>query len=257
MLNKEKYYSLEADNEYFSVSQYKAFKRCEARELARLKGEIPQISSEAFLVGQYVHAWSEGTLDKFKEEHPEIISSRGQTKGQLKSSFLVADKMINALANDEMCMKVLEGEKEKLFTGELFGVKWKILVDVCNMEKGYFSDLKTTQGIYKKYANGTFIEQFGYIEQMAVYREIIKQNTGKVLQPYIVAVTKEEIPDKAIIFIESHYMDEKLEEIEMYMDRFKTVKAGLEEPIRCEMCDYCKSTKKVKKILRLEDLING
>lgn len=254
MLKKENYYSTNADNQYFSVSQYKSFKKCEAETIARLKGEIQKTTNDAFLVGQYVHSWSEGTLDKFKEEHPEIISSRGATKGQLKSTFLVADSMINALANDDMCMQVLDGEKEVMFTGELFGAKWKILVDVLNLEKGYFADLKTTQGIYKKYANGTFIEQYGYIEQMAIYREIIRQNTGKLLQPYIVAVTKEDVPDKAIIFIESSYMEEKIIEIEMHMDHIKAVKAGLEEPVRCEQCDYCKSTKRVNKVLRLEDL---
>lgn len=257
MLTKENYYSLEADNEYFSVSQYKSFKFCEAREVAKLKGEVEKTSNDAFLVGQYVHSWSEGTLEKFKEEHPEIISSKGATKGQLKSTFLIANSMINTLSNDEMCMNVLNGDKEVMFTGDLFGVKWKILVDVLNLDKGYFVDLKTTQGIFKNYRNGTFIEEYGYIEQMTVYREIIRQNTGKLLQPYIVAVTKEDIPDKAIILIESHYMDEKMEEIEIYMNRIKAVKSGLEKPIRCDKCDYCKSTKKVNKILRLEDLRIG
>lgn len=254
VLEKANYYSLKADNEYFSVSQYKNFVKCSAREMARLRGELPKITNEAFLVGQYVHSWSEGTLDKFKEEHPEIISSRGVSKGKLKSSFVVAENMIKALSNDPLCMEVIEGEKEVMFTGELFGVKWKILVDVLNLEKGYFADLKTTQGIYKKYSNGCFIDQYGYIEQMAIYREIIRQNTGKLLQPYIVAVTKEDVPDKAVILIEGFYLDEKLEEIGYLMDDFRKIKNGDLEPIRCEECDYCKSTKKVSRILRLEDL---
>lgn len=36
-LNDENYYSQEADMQYMSVSQYKAFRKCEAAALAKLK----------------------------------------------------------------------------------------------------------------------------------------------------------------------------------------------------------------------------
>ena len=56
------------DDEYMSVSAFKKFRRCE------LDGTIPfGASSDAMLIGSYVDAFIEGTLDKFKEEHPEIL----------------------------------------------------------------------------------------------------------------------------------------------------------------------------------------
>lgn len=254
MINKENYYTPEADLNTFSVSQYKLFKQCEAKALAKVKGEYRQADNDAFLLGKYVHSWSEGTLEEFKNENPALFSTRGATKGQLKSSFMVANKMIETLEKDSVCMKFLEGEKEVLIQGELFGVKWRGMVDILNINKGFFADLKTTQGIYKKYSGFNFIENYGYIEQMAVYRELIKQQFGKDLIPYIVAVTKEDIPDKAVIRIDKGYTDSKLQEMEFYVERFQAIKEGKVEPVGCGSCDYCKSINKVSRILSLSDL---
>ena len=77
-----------------------------------------------------------------------MYSSQGKTKGQLKSTFKVAETMVKVLEEDKACMKFLDGEKEVIIEGELFGVHWRGMVDVLNLEKGFFSDLKTTQGIH-------------------------------------------------------------------------------------------------------------
>lgn len=254
IISKENYYTPEADLNTFSVSQYKLFKQCEAKALAKVKGEYRQADNDAFLLGKYVHSWSEGTLEEFKNENPALFSTRGATKGQLKSSFMVANKMIETLEKDSVCMKFLEGEKEVLIQGELFGVKWRGMVDILNINKGFFADLKTTQGIYKKYSGFNFIENYGYIEQMAVYRELIKQQFGKDLIPYIVAVTKEDIPDKAVIRIDKGYTDSKLQEMEFYVERFQAIKDGKVDPVGCGSCDYCKSVNKISRILSLSDL---
>ena len=253
-ISKENYYTPEADLEAFSVSQYKLFKSCEAKALAKVKGEYRQADNDAFLLGKYVHSWSEGTLEEFKNENPALFSTRGATKGQLKSSFMVANKMIETLEKDSVCMKFLEGEKEVLIQGELFGVKWRGMVDILNINKGFFADLKTTQGIYKKYSGLNFIEQYGYIEQMAVYRELIKQQFGADLVPYIIAVTKEDIPDKAVIRIDKGYTDNKLQEMAFYTERFQAIKDGKVDPVGCGSCDYCKSVNKISRILSLSDL---
>jgi hypothetical protein len=253
-ISKENYYTPEADSSTFSVSQYKLFKQCEAKALAKVKNQYRQADNEAFLLGKYIHAWSEGTLEQFKTDNPGLFISRGATKGQLKSTYQVADKMIKTLSEDKVCNNFLQGEKEVIIQGELFGVKWRGMVDILNINKGFFGDLKTTQGIYKKYSGLNFIEQYGYIEQMAVYRELIKQQFGVDLVPYIIAVTKEDIPDKAVIRIDKGYTDNKLQEMELYIERFQAIKEGKVKPVGCGVCDYCKSIKKVSKILSLRDL---
>lgn len=253
-INKNNYYTTEADKETMSVSQYKLFKQCEVKAMAKLNGIYVQPDSDAFLVGKYVHSWSEGTLEQFKEENPALYSSRGVTKGELKATYQVADIMVNSLKNDDICMKFLVGEKEVIIEGELFGIHWRGMVDVLNLEKGFFSDLKTTQGIHKKYEGLTFIEKYGYIEQMAVYRELIKQQFGKDLIPYIVAVEKNDNPLKAIVRVDENYTSPKLEEIEFTLERIKKVKNGEEKPIGCGQCDYCRSINKVTQILTIDEL---
>src|SRR3712207_5772965 len=130
-----------------SVSLFKSFLEeyggCEAKAIATLKGEWQEPPNPAFLIGQYVHSWSEGKLEEFKKEHPEIISTRGATKGQLKKDFQIADKMVQALAKDKLIEKVRQGEKEVILTTELFGVPWKCQIDIDNPQA--IVDLKTTR----------------------------------------------------------------------------------------------------------------
>ena len=51
-------------------TQVKNFMRCEAAELARLKGEYRPAATTAMLVGSYVDAHFEGSLDVFQAQHP-------------------------------------------------------------------------------------------------------------------------------------------------------------------------------------------
>lgn len=261
-LTKSNYFSNEADKEYFSVSQFKAFRECEAKTMAKLKGEWADEDKTAFLLGSYVHSWNEGKLEEFKLEHPEMFSSRGPTKGELKSEFLIGNKMIETLKNDKLVSRLREGEKEVVMSHELYGVPFKIMMDIYNPSKGYFADLKTTQAINKKYWNEyegikqSFIEYYDYLLQMAVYAEIERLSTGrdKYLQPFIIAVSKENMPDKAVIKMDGDFIKDKLLEVEIRLPRFKAVKDGVEEPIRCEKCDYCKATKQLKEIISWREL---
>lgn len=260
-LTSKNYFSREADERYMSVSQYKNFKQCEAMAIAKLTGQY-EIKSDAFLVGNYVHAWNEGTLAQFKEEHPEIISSRGATKGQLKAPFQIADKMIATLQNDTFINRFLQGQKEIIMTGELFGMEWKIMIDVYNPQEGRFCDLKTVKGIHDTYwlegERVSFIEKYGYITQMAVYQAIEEQNRlGVPLEPYIIAVSKDEVPDKAVIHFDADSLEAELNDVQSRMERIKKVKEGQEMPRACGKCDYCRKTKKLDRAIHYSELIGG
>ncbi|NRU35913.1 hypothetical protein BJV39_000008 [Clostridium beijerinckii] len=81
VITKENYYSIEADLSTMSVSQYKLFKQCELMAMAKLKGEYKQSESDAFLLGKYIHSWSEGTLDDFKKKIQAYIQLKAKLKG--------------------------------------------------------------------------------------------------------------------------------------------------------------------------------
>ena len=61
ILNNENYYSPEANQEYMSVSQYKAFMNCEAAAMASISGKYERPTTRALLVGSFVDRYFEGT----------------------------------------------------------------------------------------------------------------------------------------------------------------------------------------------------
>lgn len=263
VVNKENYYSPEANREYMSVSQYKDFLTCPAMAMAKIKGEYIEPANDNLLVGSYVHAWNEGALEQFKSEHPEMFSSKGPTKGELKAPFKFADQMIATLEADPFCMFVLQGQKEVIMTATMFGTPWKIRMDTHNSERQRIVDLKTTKNIRElvwdseAWAKVSFIEAYKYVLQMAVYCEIERIATKQKLwaEPLIVAVSKEDPPDKEIIsLLDEPRFEEELYKVEMDMPRILEVKFGGEKPERCGRCAYCRSQKKIETVIHYTQL---
>ena len=262
-LNKANYYTNDADWHYQSATQFKGFMACEAAELAQIKGEWePQRDPTALLVGNYLHSYFESTAahQDFLDEHPEIIATTGKNRGQPKAPYQQADKMIDTLQNDETFNRLYQGEKEAIVTGTIGGVEWMGKLDCLADNHKYFVDLKTTQDIFKKYwvadnsAYGSFIEAYRYPLQMAVYQELIRQQYGAEAAPLIVAVSKQDPPDKAIVSIPQELLDYWLHRIEDEQPRIEAVKNGEIEPKRCGHCEYCRATKKLTGITELYDL---
>ncbi|RPJ97405.1 hypothetical protein CW357_00925 [Rummeliibacillus sp. TYF005] len=244
-----------------SVSQFKNFVQCEARSLAELKGEFVRPYSNALTVGSYLHSAfeSDDAFNNFcKKEHDVIFKKRSNGK---YSDFEQADAMIQTLKDDKFSMFALEGEKEVIYTGKLFGAKWKIKVDSINHDRKTFSDIKTTQSLSKRYWSDkynkyvSFVEAYDYVLQMAIYREIIFQNTGEYYSPYIVAVTKENPPDKAVLHFDESRFDFEKEYAEIYTPGILEIKQGKKKPMRCEKCEYCRATKKLTNTFEIEFLL--
>lgn len=262
-LTDDNYYTSEANTQYMSVHQYLDFvghmgiKGCEARAMARLHNEFDEPATDAMLVGSYVDAHFEGTLDKFKKHHPEIFTQ----KGELKSQFKRAQKMVERCEKDDFFMLFMQGEKQKIFTGYLFGCEWKCKLDSYIPGK-CIVDLKTSANLHQSwkvadYGYVSFVDYWGYILQLAVYQRIVEINTGEHLPCYIAAVTKEDSPEIAVIGIDQQSLDHALNEIEMNMPSVLAVKNGDTKPIMCGRCDYCKSKQKLTKVIHYNDLIFG
>lgn len=263
ILTKENYHSKEAGWAYMSNSQYKGFLKCEARELATLKGEYEEEQKDCLVEGSYLHAWSEGieALEKFRIDHPEMFSSTGKTKGELKANFKHIEKMISVLQDDEFVMFCLEGEKEKILTANLFGVPWKICIDVFRNDTNV--EIKTVKSIReltwsdKHRAKVTFIDAMDYMVQAAIYAEVRRVALGeeKLPQSIMVAVSKESSPDKELINLSDHVrFSFELQNIEMNLPHILQVKNGEIAPKRCERCDYCRQTKEITRIIPYTEL---
>ncbi|MCR6096906.1 PD-(D/E)XK nuclease-like domain-containing protein [Salipaludibacillus agaradhaerens] len=243
-----------------SVSQFKSFIACEARTMYELKGQYKAPDSQALIVGSYVHSAFESP-EAFAEVEEKYSDTIYKKRGGKYADFEQADRMIETIKNDRLAMIALDGEPEQMYTGNLYGIDWKIKVDSINHGKRRFSDLKTTQDLHKRYWSDkygkftSFVEAWDYVFQMAIYREIIKQNTGEYYTPYIVAVTKENPPNKSVLEFDPSRFDFELEYAEFKIERIKSVKSEGEKPERCEKCDFCRRTKQLSNVIEIGDLI--
>ncbi|MDE5854508.1 MAG: PD-(D/E)XK nuclease-like domain-containing protein [Ruminococcus sp.] len=252
MINNANYYSLENAKNFMSASQFKAFLECEAKTVAEINGDFTRDSSTAMLIGSYVDAWFEGTLDSFKEIHPEIFLK----SGGLKADFVQADTIIRRVSSDEQFMKYMSGEKQKIFTGTIENVPFKGKLDSYHAGK-CIVDLKVMRDFEPIWKNGRklpFIEAWGYDIQGAIYQELVYQETGEKLPFIICAVTKEKVPDLTIISIPQERLDYCLELVKANAPHFQDLKYAEIQPERCEKCDYCKLTKKLAGIIDYRDL---
>ena len=253
----EDYYSVASARQYWSISQYKRFRECEARALAELEGEWEdQRDNTALLVGNMVHSYFESpeAHKKFMDENADaMISKAGKTKGQLKADFLVGRRMIERLEADKQFMEYYVGQKEVAVTGEIEGVEFKGKIDCLNVEKGYFVDIKTTKSDIDSMVwvqdetsgrniQVRWFEAWGYVLQMAAYKKMLKEQYGKEFTPVIYAVTKESTPDtRAIVFQSQEKLDYELSELSMLIKHLDDVKKGKEEAKPCGHCEYCKT----------------
>lgn len=243
-LTNDNYYSLEASSAYWSVSQFKAFDKCEAAGLAECHGLYERPETDALLIGSYVDAYFAGEFKRFQEERGSQMFKRN---GEILAKFEHANEMINALECQPTCMEFLEGEKQTIMSASLFGVEWKIKMDVYNERR--IVDLKTVKDFDNifdpDYGWRDWISFWKYDLQGAIYTRVEQKVTGreKPLPFFLVVVTKEKVPDVKLIQIPDETLQIALQMVEAKIGRYELIKRGAVEPIRCERCDYCKTTK--------------
>ena len=243
LLTKENY----KDNHYYlSYSRFSKFLDCEAAAFADYKTE-PTV---AFLVGSYVDAYFSNEMPEFQAAHPEMYNSR---TGELKKDFIKADEIIARIEQDPLLVHYMSGEKQTIMAGEIEGVPFKIKMD-SYLENEAIVDLKIMKDFnkvwstaYKAYIN--FVEAYDYDIELAIFQEIVRQNTGgKTLPCYLVCATKENPPDIGLFEIPQETLDKALQTVKNNLPRYLQVSQGKVAPHRCEKCAYCRSSKKAQLI---------
>lgn len=233
-LTEQNYYGKEANECFFSVSQYKDFVKCEAMAMAKIRGEYERPVTRALLVGSFVDSYFEGTLQEFMQEHPEVFTR----KEELKREFRKANEIIGRIKADPLFMRFMSGEKQRIMAFELFGVPWKIKMD-SYLEGICITDLKVV-------ANYRTLPLWRYDLQGAVYQIGVEAVTGERLPFYLAAATKERVVNLDIFQIPQATLNLALNEIRANIGRYAEVKAGLVPPKACGHCDYCKSVKQAE-----------
>ena len=140
-------------------------------------------------------------------------------------------------------------------TGVIAGIEVKIKIDSLLNDR--IVDLKLMRDFEDIYVEEQgrlpWYEAWGYDIQGAVYREIVRQNTGRKLPFTLVAATKEDEPDMDALELPQTLLDYELERFISDAPTFDAIKHGVFAPERCEKCAYCRATKRITAIRQIED----
>lgn len=253
VLTAENYFSPENQLAYMGASQFKSFLSCPAAALAEIRGEYRQEETTALLVGSYVDAYFEGTLSLFKAQHPALFKK----DGGLKSEYVQAEQIIQRIERDPMMMRYMAGQKQVIMTGIIADVPFKIKIDSYHPGKAIVDQkiMKDFEDIWSP-AEGRRVpywQNWGYDYQGAIYREIVRQNTGETLPFMIAAATKQKATRLQIGQIAPERLDYCLDIVKHEAPRFAAIKRGELPAERCEQCDYCAETAVLSEIVEYRE----
>lgn len=251
-LTPENYYSEEANRLYMSNSAFKALYGypgdpfpCEAAALF-----APRVETEALLIGGYVDAAfeSDQAFQDFKDRRKDALMLKSG-KGYYK--FVAdADKAIARAKLDPVFMSYLDGQHQTVLTGEIGGHLFKIKMDDYVPGKR-ITDLKYVKSAAESYneflkRRVTFIEDYGYDIQGAIYQEIEYQNSGDRLPFYVAYITKEDTPDFGVVEIPQQMLDDALEYVKLQLAARPLAKIRL-NPHACARrgCAWCRGQKSI------------
>lgn len=273
-LTEKNYFSQKASQKYMSASQFKSFMKCEAAALAELNGECEAAYSQALFLGSLVDEMLTGTRIsqiKFIIENRakifQVSSKLNKLDDEDFSTFVTENlstifapiykpyadvakalKAVEVVKKQPLMMKYLSGTHQKIMTGTIAGVEFKIKMDSYKPHE-FIADLKYLASLKSPNLFDNVVKYWGYDISMAIYQEIVYQNTGERLPIYLVIVTKDAVPRIAVCEIKQWNLDDALEIVKKNLPRIIAVKNGEVEPDRCESCDYCAATKILTEII--------
>lgn len=250
VLTEKNYFSNEASRAYFSVSQFKSFRECEAAAVAELAGEYEPDRGRALLLGSYVDEMLTGTEKSQKafilENENELFKKNGEPYADVQQ----ATETICRVKDQPLMMKYLDGQHQRIMTGEIEGVPFKIKMDSYRPGE-FIADLKYMASLRSPNLFDSIISYWGYDLQAAAYQEIVRQNTGEKLPFIFVVATKEKPAHLAVGKINQANIDSAYDILRKNIVRFQKIKTGEIRPERCEgyECDYCTATKVLTEVI--------
>ena len=247
-LTRDNYHSIEANAHYMSASQYLAFSKCEANAMASIRGKWTKQVTQSMLIGSYIDAHFSNEMDLFKAQNPQIFKKNGE----LMAAFEQANVIIQRIEQDTLMMEYLTGEHQVIKIGTIEGVPFKTKMDVYRPGERIVDQkiMRDFAYIWHEGARRTFVEVWGYDYQATIYQA----TEGNRLPFIMAAATKESEPDIALLQVPQDVIDDRMDMVNHYAPIFQMIKLGLQEPTRCEKCDYCKATRVLRGVIDYRDL---
>lgn len=251
-LTQANYHDLESNKAYLSASQIKQAIQCESAWAATVRGDY-KLESSGFLEGHYFELMLTAGPDEialFQSQNPEMFSSTGATKGQLKANFKKVESAIEAVWRQDLLMQIINNaDKQVIMTGEIQGVPVKAMVDLMLPKSKSIYDLKAMANFNRAYSEQAemyvdWFMNYRYDVQMWIYAELARQN-GFVTDTSkygLIAASKQENSDvKALVFGPASMQNAESDALYV-IGRIERIREG-EEPIACGKCPWCLSQK--------------
>jgi hypothetical protein len=250
-----------ASTGYLSNSFIGDFLKCEYSAIIKHALKTESEFNKAFAVGHLVEALvfeGEDGFNKCLQRYGDNAVSKRD--GKPLAWTLEARELAEAVLKQKLIISnfVKGAIYHQVYTFEFNGLSWRGEIDCLNLEKGYELDFKTTQsslGIDPKNESPyesdcswnsstkkrdlTFIDDYNYHRQRALYQFAIKQNTGVDVTPYILAVSKTSKKVELFIFDDSERLAFEMKMVESITNVFKRILAGEVEPTECGFCSEC------------------
>lgn len=274
-LTEQTYYGKEAAQKWMSVSQFKAFQKCQAAALAELQGKYERPVTTALLVGQYVDSRLEGpeAFEAFKQENPSIFKKDGSPKAE----FLHAERIYQRIKEDRLMSLLLSGQKQVIVTGKIAGVPFRGKMDsllspeeceaIISEFPGAEEAIGGPFGAVGAIVDGKVMKDFAPVWSESEGRKVhwalswMYQLQGSVYQylaggqkPFVIAgASKEASPDLTAIYIPQSELDAALRIVEEYAPIYQEIKDGKREPESCGRCEWCRQQKVITRIRNFKE----
>lgn len=261
MITIDNYYSVDIQMAYVTNSQIKDFfgcpakKGCPAKALAKIRGEYVEEKTDALLIGGFVDAHFDGSLEYFKEKNSGYLFSSKKPFGLL-AKFRVASELIGFLEKDPVFMEYVAGDKQTILQGDIEGIPFLGRLDV-NADD-FITDIKVIKDMNPVYCKPdgwmNFVDAWGYGDQLAIYQHLVFNETAVLKDCYLAVGTKEKTPDKEVVHIPNAYLEERMFGVLLKAAEVQRIKSGEKEAEHCGACDYCRSKKMLERPVSLYDL---
>lgn len=264
-----------------TVSSFKALDRCQQGALAEMAGLYTPEQADHFLIGSYVDI---GLLtpsafpDFVAHNADQILLKSGPNKGKPNAKFKMADKMMEKARTSPDFMAAIDGDHQVQIEFYVDGVPVRCTLDAVDAENGILTDLKTVRSFEWSWDQDRkmrlpFYETYGYWLQVSVYREAYRSVHGAYPQLLNLAcIEKHDHPTlRLIVFSEEndahrYRMDHEWKYFRSRLPDYWRMKQSADggeinaENIntftRCESCDWCRITSKLK-IEEAESILGG
>jgi hypothetical protein len=215
---------------------------CPAKVVAQQCGEWPyNPPSDAMLAGSYLDAiLTTDSGETWLAEHPECVSTRGATKGELKKAFSHVPEMAERIKSKPVWQELSQAQGQVMLKGEIGCQQFIAILDWLDLDNAKITDLKLCSDTSDQWfdiggMNKKLPFYFQWIEQLLIYQHLVSAEYGVWCDCYVLTVA-ENLPVRHILVSDDMVFKWAYNRLQ---ERIAEATHLKQHPHYCMQCDYC------------------